>query len=525
MNAFCGSCGAEIPATAKFCEHCGADQTQFQVGEQPESPTVDMSAEAPTQVTPPPAQATPPPPPAPEPPPPPAVQPPTPPSAQAPDPAASPGTREKAERVAPGSGELADQLATHLQAPGVALAGLAALTGLAVSLVAGLVLAIVLPNASFLAVGGGAGLFKEALAQAASFTQANLQLADFDIAVRTVPVLFVLIPILGVGAGVARLAARTAGMPVRERFLWAAASGVPFAFLMLIVALSVGTAEFALFDTDLEFSIGSVFLLSLLWGALGGALGMLYAVRKEGGEAPSLPPAGPARFLGAAWAALRPLLLALVAVGVLGTVVWVVQVARDDGYREFPPRSTAVAVGEQILYAGDHAVDILPLGAIASERLAGWPAVPIAQDQIFELPSEPSADSASDYNLFDFNDTMPAYLFIPMLVVLIAIPALLALYAGFAVARRMGESRADRAAAWGALVGPVWALSMVLLAALARKNVVGNPKGDSVFIAFLLGGAVLGALGGLLAAQGATSAGAPGSQPAAPAPPPQGMSS
>jgi hypothetical protein len=466
-----------------------------------EAPTTPIVL-LPTQATPPPVAAEPPPPP--------------PPSTSAPDPA-QPGAREKAERVAPGADELVGQLATHLRAPGVAMAGLAALIGVAVSLVAGLVLAIALPNASFLAVGGGSGLFKETLAQATSFTQANLELADFEIAVRTVPVLFVLIPIAGVGFGVARLAARTVGMPVRERFLWASAAGVPFAFLMLVIALSVGKTEFALFDTELEFSVGSVFLLSLLWGALGGALGMLYAARKEGGELPSLLPAGPARYVGATWAALRPLLLALLAVGILGTVVWVVQVARDDGYREFPPRSAVVAVGEQVVYAGDHAIDILPLGAGASERLAGWPAVPIAQDKIFELPSEPAVDSASDYNLFDFNDTMPAFLFIPMLIVLIAIPALLALYAGFAVARRMGEDRADRAAAWGALVGPVWALAMVLLAALARKNVVGNPKGDSVFIAFLVGGAVLGALGGLLAAQGAAAPAGPKGTPPPPA--------
>ena len=512
MNAFCGSCGEQIPATAKFCEHCGADQTPFQVEEQlPEPATVEVPAAAPApHDEPAPAPAVTPPPPLPSSPPP-------------PDPASAPGAREKAERVAPGAEELVGQLATHLRAPGVALAGLSALIGVAVCLVAGFVLAIALPNASFLAVGGGAGLFKEALAQATSFSQANLKLADFETAVRTVPVLFVLIPIGGVGAGVAALASRTAGMPVRERFLWAVAAGVPFAFLMLVIALSVGKTEFALFDTKLEFSVGSVFLLSLIWGSLGGLLGMLWALRQEGGSLPDgLLPLGAARFAGAAWSALRPLLIALLAVGVLGTAVWVVQMVRDDGYHEFPPRSTAIAVGEQVVYAGDHAIDILPLSAGASERLAGPPAVPIDQDQYFDLPSDPAADSASSYNLFDFNDTMAAYLFIPMLIVLIAIPALLALYAGFAVARRVGERRPDRAAAWGAIVGPVWAIAMVLLATLARKNVVGNPNGDSVFIAFLLGGAVLGAIGGLLAAQGAvtaTSVGTQGSPPAPPAPP------
>lgn len=503
MNAFCGSCGEQIPATAKFCEHCGADQARFQAGDSATEPeTVQMPAE----------------PPAPD------VEPvPVPPPPPPPAPASGPGVREKAERVAPGAEELVGQLATHLQAPGVALAGLAALIGLAACLAAGLLLAIVLPNASFLAVGGGAGLFKETLAQATSFSQANLELADFEVTARTVPVLFVLIPILGVAAGVAALAARTVGMSQRERLLWAAAAGIPFAFLMLVVALSLGETEFALFDTELEFSIGSVFGLSLLWGALGGVLGMLFALRQEG--EPLSSPLSPAvtRYVGAVWAALRPLLLALVVVGALGTAIWVVQEVRDDNYRDFPPRSVAVAVAEQIAYAGDHAVDILPLGAGASERLEGPAAIPIAQDEYIDLPSDPAASSASDYNLFDFSDTMPAFLFVPMMTVLIAVPVLLALYAGFAVARRFGERRPDRAAAWGAIVGPVWAIAMVLLAALARKNVVGNPNGDSVFIAFLVGGVVLGAIGGLLAAQGASTAAGPQTPPPpppAPAPPP-----
>jgi hypothetical protein len=505
-EAYCGSCGKQIPAAANFCKHCGADQAPFKVED-----ALPTATQPPT-----PAVAAPPPPAEPSP----SAEPlpPTEPSPPAeplsPPPPPPPSARQKAERVAPGAEELVGQLATHLQAPGVAMAGLSALIGLAVCLGTGLVLAIALPNASFLAVGGGSGLLSETLAQATSFTQANLNF-DGGGAVRTVPVLFVLIPILGVAAGTAALAPRTAAMPVRERFLWAAAAGVPFAFLMLVLAVSLGKFEFDLFDSEMEFSAGSVFLVSLVWGALGGLLGMLFARRQAGEETPSPLTGAPARYADIAWSALRPLLLGLLAVGVLGTAVWVVQMVRDDDYREFPHRSTAVAVGEQLAYAGDHAVDILPLGAGASERLAGWPAVPISEEEFFDLPSSPAADSASDYNLFDFNDTMPAFLFVPMLIVLIAIPALLALYAGFAVARRVGERRADRAAAWGALVGPVWSIAMVLLATLARKDVVGNPTGDTVFIAFLLGGAVLGALGGLLAAQGGTPAAA-----ASPSPPP-----
>ncbi|MGN6588376.1 MAG: zinc ribbon domain-containing protein [Solirubrobacterales bacterium] len=505
--AYCGRCGEEISATAKFCKHCGADQGQFEA----EAPTTAIP-QAPVQPPPPPEPVREEPTEA-------IVQEPAEPVREEPvEPAPVPagvatesaprasstaaGVRETAERLAPGSDELLGQLGGYLRTPGVALAGLSALIGFGVCLAAGLLLALVLPSGSFLATAAGSGIFKETMAQATSFLQVNMRVPEFHTTVRTVPVLFVLIPVLGVAGGVVALSDRTDGMPARERMLWAAAAGIPFAFLMLVLAVSVGSAQFDLFDTHLEFSPGSVFLLGLLWGCLGGALGMLYVLARSGEAGTGTLSPRAARAVQVTWVTLRPLFIALLLVAALGTAIWVVQVMREDSYREFPPRSEGVAVVEQFAYAGDHGIDILPLGAGASERLAGSPAIPIATDQISDLPSEPAADSASSYNLFDFSDTMPAWLFVPMLLVLIAIPALLALYAGFALVRLLGEPRRERAAAWGALVGPVWAVAMVLLEVLARKNVVGNPIGDSTFVAFLLGGAVLGALGGLLASQG-----------------------
>jgi hypothetical protein len=425
--------------------------------------------------------------------------------------------------VAPGVNDLFAQLSAYLGTPGVAIAGLSALLGAGVSLAVGLILAIALPNGSYLAVGGGSGLVEQTLAQAVSFSQANMNLLSVDVGARTVPVLFVLIPILGIAAGVVALSPRTAGMPVRERFLWAAASGVPFAILMAIFCLSVGQVDFDLVDSPVEFSVGSVLLLSLIWGSLGGVLGMLFSLRRDGESVPNPLPPSAARLTRIGWSALRPLLLALLAVGVLGTAAWVVQVVREDSFRDFPPRSTGVAVGEQIAYAGDHAINILPLGAGANERLAGAASLPIAPEDYYELPDDSSTESAPSYNLFDFSDTMPVFLFVLTLVALIGIPLLLALYAGFAVARQVGERRPDRAAAWGALVGPIWSIAMVLLAVLARKNIVGNPSGDSVFIAFLLGGAVLGALGGLLAAQSSVSQSTPQQPPPPQAPPTNGI--
>ena len=529
---FCGSCGGQILAAAKFCEHCGANQADF-VEEAPTQVEPPSPADPPAQVEPPteveepteveppaqpepPTQVEPPPPPSPPPTPPPAPPAPTPPPSPE---GQSSGARESAERVAPGAGDLAEQLAKQLNTPGVALAMISALAGLAAVLAAGLLLAIVTPNASFLSL-GGSGLLKETLAQAVSFSQANLNGTSFEEqeAFRTVPVLFVLIPILGIAFGTAIAANQTTKMSVRDRLLWAAASGVPFAVAMLVLSLSIGEIDIDLIPAKADFSSGSVFLLSLIWGALGGLAGMLYALRQEGAEMPSGLPAGPARVAAAAWTALRPLALALVAVGAISTLVWVVQMARDDDYRDFPERSAAVAVGEQLAYAGDHAINTLPLGAGSSQRLTLYPVIPIPQDEVFpNLIDEASPDSEPTYNLFDFSGTMSPAIFIPMMIVLIAIPALLALYAGFAVAQRVGERRPGWAAGWGAIVGPIWAVSMVLLATLARKNLFGDPTGDSVFVAFLLGGAVLGAIGGLLGAQsaGGSSPGVASSQKAA----------
>jgi hypothetical protein len=389
---------------------------------------------------------------------------------------------------------------------GLALAGFAALIGAAVCLAFALFLAIVLPETSYLAIASDSDLLEDTLAQALSFSQANMQIPWSGEGLRTAPVLFALIPALGVAAGVAALAPRTHGMQVRGRVLWAAAAGLPFAALMTVLCLGLGEFESARFEAPVRFPADSVMTLSLLWGSLGGALGMLFDLRRRG-ELPSHPLSpSSARLAGVGWAALRPLLLALAVVGLLGTLAWVRQAIHDDSYSIYPDRSTAVAVGEQIAYAGDHAINILPLGAGAREELDGLPALPIEPEDLPEVASERPDQGFSEsyfttFDLFDYDGTMPPLLFVLTVVVLIGTPALLALYGGFAVARRVEETRPDRAAAWGALVGPVWCLAMVLLTTLARKGLFGNPTGDSVLVSFLLGGAILGAIGGFLAAR------------------------
>ena len=112
---------------------------------------------------------------------------------------------------------------------------------------------------------------------------------------------------------------------------------------------------------------------------------------------------------------------------------------------------------------------------------------------------------------------MPAYVFLPALVLLIGLLVLAALYAGFAAARAVGAATPPLGAAWGAVTGPAWAIAMSILTSLAGGLFHGDADGGSVFGLFLLLGAVLGAGGGVLAVSDArapadrpvTAAGAP----------------
>ena len=148
-------------------------------------------------------------------------------------------------------------------------------------------------------------------------------------------------------------------------------------------------------------------------------------------------------------------------------------------------------------------------------RRKGCPAPTSESDEV---------DADDGHRIFAYRDALPAYLFVPGVIVLIALPLLLALYAGFAAAGAAGAiGSPSRSAAWGALVGPVWAILMVILDVLATKsleqealgrsqqlNLFGSADGGSTFLLFLLIGAVLGALGGLLAGSSGSGGAATG---------------
>jgi hypothetical protein len=205
---------------------------------------------------------------------------------------------------------------------------------------------------------------------------------------------------------------------------------------------------------------------------------------------------------GAALTALRPLGLALLVTTVIGTAIWIVDVAADGDTRG--SRSLPIALVDTALYAVDHGVHSFELGTLAAfERRSLEPAVlslPLPADD----PEEILGTSAEPFRLFAYRDGTSAIVFLLMLVVLIGIPVAAALFAGFAVARERAASSPVLGAAWGALVGPVWAIVLAIVNALLQDTLFGHAQGESVFGIVLVLGALIGALGGFLAARAAT---------------------
>ena len=158
------------------------------------------------------------------------------------------------------------------------------------------------------------------------------------------------------------------------------------------------------------------------------------------------------------------------------------------------------------LFSLDHGVHTLELGSLTAFEGRGLrPAV-----LNLPLPAAEPGDVLSNgatYRLFDYRDGASAVVFLLMLVLLVALPLSGALLAGFTVARERAAASPALGAAWGALVGPVWAIALALVNALLQDTLYGHAQGESVFGIVLVFGALVGALGGYLAA-GANGSGA-----------------
>ena len=201
------------------------------------------------------------------------------------------------------------------------------------------------------------------------------------------------------------------------------------------------------------------------------------------------------RALTAAAATLRPLGALLIICAALGLVGWLVQVGADVDQVRYG-RSTATALVEESLFAGEHGVHLAALasGARFTPDATGALGLPFPVDQAGDVPGRDGG-----LRIFSYTDAMPAYVFLPALVLVIGLLILAALYAGFAAARAVGAATPPLGAAWGAVTGPAWAIAMSILTSLAGGLFHGDADGGSVFGLFLLLGAVLGAGGGVLA--------------------------
>ncbi|MDQ3677582.1 MAG: hypothetical protein M3401_12400 [Actinomycetota bacterium] len=454
----CGECGTPIPASAKFCHSCGAAQ-------EPELPPASPQADPSQRQSlfgPPLGQGEPPPP-----------------------------AAQRVEPVAPGAGELAGELAQRLQTPGVIAAATVGGIALLTCLVVGLITAVASPDKTIIGfLHRDDGVFTEALRLTVATTLATVKAGgreDFQL----LPLIFGAAPFLGAAIGARMAAPSLIGMSRREAVAWSAGGAVVFAIGMLILAL-VANGEKSERGIDLEFSIGSVLLTSLLLAGAGAVFGALRAARTVAPDRPGvgLPPAvtGPLR------TGATPLigLAALLAVTtIVGFVHLEVQTVRGQEEAVTPYRTDLSAGIENILLAPDVGIDTAGLAVLGRFDDS---VLPVDDDKRDELTESLGDDGEG--RIFDYSGALPIYVFLPELLIVLGAVLAAALYAGFATARRAAPPTQLIAAGWGALTGIVWALALVILRALALGQ---STIGDSVFASTLLIGTVLGAIGGVLA--------------------------
>lgn len=474
----CSACGAPIDPAARFCGACGAPVA----APVPPAETATAVASGPPPM---PVRA--------------AVAP-------------AHGPAGTTPTAAPAASDFISLLTRFLRSPGVLTATLAAAIGVGVTFAFGLLVAIVFPvdgsiigsTLGYVEDGGHASIVTRALRQTVATLLVPFHRDDYG-SFRSVPALFVLVPLAATTLATARQGHRLRHLGPRERLVWGALTGVPFALLMMVPLLLAGYAA---------PSFGWTLVASLGWGGLAGVTGMWLAIRRNAPETlAGLLPARAVPLAATARTVLAPLAVLLVITTLIGTGVWVVQTLRGvDTLRE-DGRSTAMATFEDALYASAHGIHFAELGALTSFRFGPAPtplelALPVTKVAQLAGTSDPSGFSADgtagSYRLLDYHRPLPAWAFVLIAVPLLLVPALLALYAGFALARQRGASTPPHALGWGALVGPAWALAMVVLSTLFASNprlgsgLFGSAKGDSVLVTFLLGGALFGALGGLL---------------------------
>ena len=383
---------------------------------------------------------------------------------------------------------------------------------------AGLCLALIPGSDNSLIVfgdsGPGVSVLSETLVQACAVVAAPLHFSvsefDIDIAVQPSPLLFLVFPIGGALLAMRIQARRVRSLAPLSRLAWAAASGVPLGLLMLIVALLSKTTGS---DSGVEYTLkgeaGPVFLLSTLWGSIGGLAGAVLAARDDlwtwGAARPSFVTYGRP-----VWRILRAFGLALLLSTIAMTAVVVVQTLRDAGGIQ-TGRSGAGAVVEDALYAVEHGTHGLELGTFAQFNRPPLRRVAAPASQLSLLSPVPITKTAElfegdEYRVGSYQDQVPSWLFVLGLVLMVGLVVVFSVYAGFASARVAPTARRWQALAWGAMVGPVWATAVAVLNGLSNKTenypFFGLGDGGSAFAMTLLFGVGFGVIGAAIASSG-----------------------
>ena len=402
---------------------------------------------------------------------------------------------KRLESVAPGTGDLASQLASQLRTPTVAMSLIGGALAAAATFGIGLVLAIVLSDRSLAgSVDQGKGLLTSGFAQMLNFLQVG-----YGGVGKLGPAAFLVFPIGACAVAAATQARRTLGLGATTRLLSGAGVGVVFGLLMLVPALGAGNLGGGP-STSSPDVLGAV-LLGVLFGVSGGLLGTYYIMRTalKPGFLTALMPAAVRPAVRLVYVALRPLALLLIVMMLVATATWTVETLIKSNLRE--SRSIPVAVTDAVVYGVEHGVHWTELSSLSQFRAVGDGVSADSAPVPLGDASKISFDKSGNYRLFGLSHAMPIYAFAPLLIFLLASVLLLALSAGFSIAQVQEPSTPAAAAAWGLLVGPIWAIAMVIINALIAKYFFGRADGSSVFGTFLLGGAVTGAVGGLLSLQ------------------------
>lgn len=461
---FCRSCGAPIGPDAKFCTGCGR-----QVGPLPDS--AESGGSPKTEKILPRHRA-------------------------AGGPGESPRTGQPSADTGPTATnprDFASAVAGGISRPGIAVALITGAVALAASIVVGVLLAFTL-GGNENSISGfplivADGSFNEVLMATAATTMARIRIYGGSTG-AILPGVFALAPAGGAAAAAWWQADRTRDTNPLTRLAWGSAGAIPLAFGMLIISLLVGgTEEFE------GFSAVQVVLLALLWGALGGFLGTLLAIRPI--DVRNLE--GPGSWGDSLYTGLRALRAPAVSLGSVlailggaGTLAWIYSsITRYTFEARLAPR-----VADSVLLSLNYAVNGAGIGMFAAFNPSPSMALPpdrLAPDELFYFLYGDDRQA----RIFDYQDIYPTWLFGLAVLVFCGVPIVAALYSGFSSARAVAADSFPRAAGVGALTGVLWA------ALLAVASVVFAVKTDikTVFGLVLLVGALAGSLGGLLFVQ------------------------